>query len=77
MLLPEALAVAETELMGGSALLWPLTKVLDIGGEERRGRYSKASATVDGIYGQPRISFIIIRGTKSLGSVTLIMCGAH
>lgn len=39
-LLTEALSVAEGELMGHHAPLWPLTKVLDIGGVARKPRYS-------------------------------------
>ncbi len=35
MSLPTALRVAERELMGNYAALWPLTKILDIGGTER------------------------------------------
>lgn len=48
-LLTEALAVAETELMGGCGQLWPLTKVLDIGGDARKGRYLSASAGAGGM----------------------------
>ena len=38
-LMTEALKVAEEELMGGYGSLWPLTKVLDIGGTARRPKY--------------------------------------
>ena len=38
-LMTEALKVAEEELMGGYSSLWPLTKVLDIGGTARRPKY--------------------------------------
>lgn len=48
-LLTEALAVAGAELMGGCGQLWPLTKVLDIGGDARKGRYSTASAEAGGV----------------------------
>ena len=34
--LPTALRVAEKELMGDYAALWPLTKILDIGGTKRQ-----------------------------------------
>ena len=47
-LLTEALAVAERELMGGFSSSWPLTKVLDIGGVERRPRFSDPSLTSRG-----------------------------
>lgn len=40
-LLTEALKVAEDKLMGGYASLWPLTKVLDIGGTARRPRFKE------------------------------------
>ena len=40
-LLTEALKVAEDKLMGGYASLWPLTKVLDIGGRARRPRFQE------------------------------------
>ena len=40
-LLTEALKVAEDKLMGGYASLWPLTKVLDIGGTARRPRFQE------------------------------------
>lgn len=39
-LLTSALEVAERELMGDYAHSWPLTKVLDIGGDERCPKYS-------------------------------------
>ena len=38
--LPEALEVAEDELMGSYNKSWPLTKVLDIGGPARAPKYS-------------------------------------
>lgn len=38
-LLTKALEVAEDELMGKYASLWPLTKVLDIGGTARKPKY--------------------------------------
>ena len=40
-LLTDALKVAEDKLMGGYASLWPLTKVLDIGGTARRPRFQE------------------------------------
>lgn len=40
-LLTEALKVAEEKLMGRYASLWPLTKVLDIGGTARRPRFQE------------------------------------
>jgi hypothetical protein len=39
-LLTSVLEVAEHEVMGGFAKLWPLTKVLDIGGSERHPKYT-------------------------------------
>lgn len=47
-LLTEALAVAEKELMGEFSSSWPLTKVLDIGGVERRPHFSEPSLTSTG-----------------------------
>ena len=38
--LPQALELAEAQLMGGYCSVWPLTKVLDIGGPARVPRYS-------------------------------------
>ena len=38
--LTSALDVAEKELMGTFRTLWPLTKILDIGGVERTPNYS-------------------------------------
>lgn len=40
-LLTEALKVAEDKLMGKYASLWPLTKVLDIGGTARRPNFQE------------------------------------
>lgn len=40
-LLTEALEVAEDKLMGRYASLWPLTKVLDIGGTARKPRFTE------------------------------------
>ena len=48
-LLTEALQVAGSELMGGFSSSWPLTKVLDIGGEERRPVFSRSSANACGM----------------------------
>ncbi len=39
-LLTSALEVAEQELMGKYANLWPLTKILDIGGSDRMPNYT-------------------------------------
>ena len=47
-LLTEALAVVERELMGGFSSSWPLTKVMDIGGVERRPCFSDPSLTSRG-----------------------------
>ena len=45
-LMTEALKVAEKELMGGYASLWPLTKVLDIGGTARRPKYQNENVDI-------------------------------
>lgn len=42
-LLTEALKVAEDRLMGRYASLWPLTKVLDIGGTARKPRFQESN----------------------------------
>jgi len=47
-LLTEALVVAAEELMGGFSPSWPLTKVLDIGGVERRPQFSDSSLSSTG-----------------------------
>lgn len=47
-LLTEALVVAPEELMGGFSPSWPLTKVLDIGGVERRPQFSDSSLSSTG-----------------------------
>lgn len=47
-LLTDALRVAGRELMGDYASLWPLTKVLDIGGTARTPVYSGTGTTSSG-----------------------------
>ena len=42
--LPTALELAEKELMGEYSSLWPLTKILDIGGTERLPNITGASS---------------------------------
>lgn len=43
-LLTEALEVAEDKMMGRYASLWPLTKVLDIGGTARRPKFQETDS---------------------------------
>lgn len=43
MLLAKALKWAELELMGSYAHLWPLTKILDIGGTRRMPNVSRGT----------------------------------
>ena len=50
-LLTSVLEVAEKELMGDFASSWPLTKVLDIGGSERRPNYT-AKIKNDEMFGE-------------------------
>lgn len=45
-LMTEALKVAEDDLMGEYASLWPLTKVLDIGGTARRPKYQNENVDI-------------------------------
>ena len=65
-LLTEALSVAERELMGHHAPLWPLTKVLDIGGMARKPRYSDPVKSATGEGGLDTASHV----TYSVGHVT-------
>ena len=48
MLLTEALSVANKELMGGFSPQWPLTKVLDIGGVERKPKFTDPGISAKG-----------------------------
>lgn len=45
--LPQALEVAENELMGKYSKTWPLTKVLDIGGPAKTPKYSLLGGSVE------------------------------